>query len=210
MDWTDVQPASSKVLPKEPEGDSDAIILYASVGHALSKWEALQFSLSFLFAACSGAAFAYPVMRAFGQSMLVTAKLDMIQYAAEASLSNANVKGILTRVTDLVKAVRGYNDRRNDIAHGVVQIFTTSSHYLIPTAGTSRKYPVYAGTQMPAPDYCWTAAQINRYAKAFEGLNSECGIVTEVVRGVVERVALALFQQRMLDASSGKPSSTEG
>lgn len=209
MDWTDVQPASSKVSPKESEGDSDAIVLYASVGHALSKWEALQFSLSFLFAACSGAAFAYPVMRAFGQSMLVTAKLDMIQYAAEASLSNANVKDLLARVTNLVKSVRGYNDRRNDIAHGVVQIFNTSTYYLIPTAGTSRKYPVYAGAQIPEPDYCWKAAQIDRYAKAFEGLNGECGILTENVRSTVERVALALFRERMIGTSRDKPSSAE-
>jgi hypothetical protein len=55
-------------------------------------------------------------MHAFEQSMLVTAKLDMIQYAAEASLLHH--KDQLGRVTDLVKSVRGYNDRRNDIAYG--------------------------------------------------------------------------------------------
>jgi hypothetical protein len=207
MEWTDVQPASAKILAKEAEGDSNAEVLYASVGRALSNWEFLQFSLAFLFAACSGAAFPYPVMRAFGQSMLVTAKLDMIQYAADASL--ASHKDLLARVTDLVKLVRGYNDRRNDIAHGVVQIFTTSSHYLIPTAGTSRKYPVYAGGgEIPLPEYCWTAAQIDRYAKAFARLNADCGLLSDEVNTAVESVALALFRERMLGASPGKSSAT--
>jgi hypothetical protein len=140
--------------------------------------------------------------------MLVTAKLDMILYAAEASL--AHHKGLLDRVTDFVKSVRGYNDRRNDIAHGVVQIFAPSSHYLLPTAGTSRKYPVYDGTEFPLPNYCWNAAQINRYAKAFQKLNGECGALTQDVNGAIENAALALFRERMLGASPDKPSSTEG
>jgi hypothetical protein len=82
-------------------------------------------------------------MHAFEQSMLVTAKLDMIQYAAEASLLHH--KDQLGRVTDLVKSVRGYNDRRNDIAYGVFQILDVSTNHLIPSGGTSRNYPVYNG-----------------------------------------------------------------
>lgn len=208
MDWSEVQPASAKVLPKDAQGESDPEVLYASVGRALSNWEFLQFSLAFLFTACSGAAFPYPIMRAFGQSMLVTAKLDMIQYAADASL--VREKALLERVKNLVSSIRGYNDRRNDIAHGVVQIFAPSAYYLLPTAGTSRKYPVYDGVEFPLPAYCWNATQINRYAKAFQKLDKECSALTVDIKGAIENAALAKFREQMLGSSSDKLSAEEG
>jgi hypothetical protein len=176
---------SSKVLPKEPKGNDDPEQIFASVGRALTQWESLQLALAYLFIEAIGATFKFPVMRAFGHSMLVTSKLDMIEYAAEASLHFHNE--LHSRVKQFVKSVRGYNDRRNDIAHGQV-MRTQEGYYLMPALSTSKKYAAFSGV-MPAPAYCWTSAQINRYCAAFAKLEDDCAPLRQEVQAITGQYA---------------------
>lgn len=167
-----VEPAKPNILPTETKGESSPIPIWTSVGYALSEWEFLQDALANLFVSLSGAEFRWPIMRAFGLNMVVHSKIEMINCAAEATLSGR--PDILQKVLALTSLVKGYNERRNDIAHGVTANETEAGYYLVPTVTTTKKYKDSGGDDFPPPAYCWTSAQIYRYAHAFAELQTQC------------------------------------
>lgn len=193
-----ITPASPQVLPKETAGEDDPEHIFASVGRALSQWETLQLGLAFLFLHSIGAIFKYPALRAFGHTMLVTTKLDLIEYAVEASLNFH--KDLHNKVKQFVGSVRGYNDRRNDIAHGTVTR-VPDGFYLMPAPTTSKKYKAFSGL-VPEPTYCWTSAQIDRYGAAFSRLGDECAVLSEEVKQVTDQYVTMAAREYLQPTSS--------
>ena len=168
-----IQIASPDVFPKEPRGNESPDAIFQSVGFALTMWESLQTALAYLFISAIGATFKFPVMRAFGHNMLVLTKLQMIEYAVDVSLHFH--EDLNKRVVKFLDSVRGYNERRNDIAHGQVRKYQ-NGYYLTPSLTTSKKYHPWSDDkqELSKPIYCWTSAQIDCYRLAFTGLEDQC------------------------------------
>jgi hypothetical protein len=119
--------------------------------------------------------------------MLVTAKLDMIDQAALAAI---NEEEFLGKIRSLMNRIRGFNDRRNDIAHGMV-VGQASGVYLTPSHTTSKKLAVPSvqerskhpqGRYVATSDhdaYCWTADQVDSYWLTFQSLQIEVERIRE-------------------------------
>jgi len=136
-------------------------------------------------------------MRAFGHSVLVPTKLEMIRYAVETSLHFH--EELENKVKTFLNSVLGYNERRNDIAHGQVMKIP-EGYYLFPPLTTSKKYKPFEG-EAPKPAYCWTAGQISRYCRAFQKLEDDCAPLRQEVGAVTERYA-AIEAQELLQRTS--------
>lgn len=147
------------ILPKEPKGETSSEPIWTSVGWALSRWEDLQSRLMFLFmqtAQQSGGN--YALFRAFGYNMVVSTKLDMIEHAAAVTLEEN--RDLLEKTRSLLNLIRGFNERRNDIAHGITRAidpYTSHGVYLVPTHTTTKKMKLgkWRMGEIGPPDYCW-------------------------------------------------------
>lgn len=167
---------TSAVLPTEPHGDRDREGIWLSVGRALSAWEEVQQKLVLLFASAIGHRHNLPAMQAFGSQMNVSARVEMLDYALQAMLM-AN-PALLAEARALFSRVRGFNDRRNDIAHGCILEVRGSQqgsaeYYLAPSSYLTKKTGGVKEADWPAPAYRWTAAQIDRYRTEFEQLTRD-------------------------------------
>lgn len=146
-----------------------------AVGRSLTAWEFLSGGLVSLYVALVRPEQYFAVMRSWGNSSTpIVAKAEMI---AEAAKGIRELPAeISDRVQKLSNEVKGYNLRRNDIAHGMVIDFSGTETgnmkgwkgcYLIPHPYITTKY---TGADNEEPMYRWTSAQILRYMREFDRL----------------------------------------
>lgn len=169
-------------VPTSDKGDPSPGQLFHSIGIALTVWEKMQAELTMLFAVlvwCNS----YPLIRAFGAQISVTAKIDMLRFAARAGFTAEGDKEILERVERFLSEVNSFNQRRNDIAHGVVSHYahegTALGYYLGPHLSTTKKFDMMTS---PEPDsYLWTAKQVQYYAGQFFRLRQEADALRQKI-----------------------------
>ncbi len=171
-------------LPTEAKGDQSIDAIWLAVGCALSAWEELQRNLTHLFVEIVNSD-SYGLMRAFGTSTVVVSKLEMTLYAATFEL--VSNQQLLEQLTAILNRVRGFNDRRNDIAHGcALGSFDDKDEmigfFLKPLYTMSKKYKDDLGEELPPPEYCWTSAQIHKYAEAFTELSASVTLFRDALR----------------------------
>jgi hypothetical protein len=168
---------SSDILKKAPCGENSPDLIYHRVGMALTRWEHLQIRLPHTFCTVARCASNFAVTRAFAYNMTVSVKLDMIEQAAEVTLER---HALFKQLRAALNRVRGFNERRNDIAHGTVGIAATTVRgkhfFLMPSLTTTKKVKLPYDANVPlvrsaaplAADYCWNSAQIDRYIEGFD------------------------------------------
>jgi hypothetical protein len=162
------------ILPMQAKGENLPGPLYTAVGHALSDWELLQTELSVIFVALCDVRNPAALLRAFGAGMVVHPKLEMLEHAAAAALQKH--PKLAKRAKGFIDEVRGFNERRNDIAHGIVVNFISEESpkgfYLVPSWTTTKKQKL--GVPV-GHKYMWTASQVKEYAAEFDRLFKEGG-----------------------------------
>jgi hypothetical protein len=166
-------------------GDSDVAKLYASIGCALTAWERFESELAFLFAQFVSPTLPsaiHPAIHAYCAVRTFHGRLEMLQAASESFFYGWGIKKddrLVKKLKSLLNPYHRFNDRRNDIAHGVVdayipEVFTVEAarrnagkfgHALFPTYGCLKDRAVSG-----FPDYCYTAAEIDYFRDQFLSL----------------------------------------
>jgi hypothetical protein len=180
-------PKDPWVLPPIPEhGDANAEHTYAAVGRALSVWEELEVTLSYLYGLFSGKnPKAIETYTEYGQPTIFNqraAALERLGKLYFARHPNQQHEGDFGR---LICDIRRFSARRNDIAHSIVkpvqlphalsvnrsestaQIVLKAAvvFCLAPPTYTDRKFDANR-----APRYLLTSVEIMRFHDLFQEL----------------------------------------
>jgi hypothetical protein len=175
-------------LPKEPIGDRDDTTIFTAVGRALHEWETMEGFLATVFGFLCGAR-SEGAIRAYGVVASSSGRLDMIIEACACYDGNRRK---IAPIPDMIKRVRNFSPRRNEIAHGRVVTYTKDGceqgYFLVSPFYSSRK--TYSKFQVrreihstpptePIPDslilgkYAYNSNQITYYGNEFAKLKSE-------------------------------------
>jgi len=168
------------ILSPSHHGDEDISITYLAVGRALSAWEVLEAHLALFYGIFKGVDAveglkeragkvfrerSREVSRAFGQ-FRITHPDQLFEGEFEAFMSDISM----------------LSDRRNDIAHGRVQVLQHYArgeaevasgklrplHMLAPSWYRDTRFEGPAGgPYFPFPEYTYTASEINQYEVHF-------------------------------------------
>ncbi|MFZ3324406.1 MAG: hypothetical protein WA231_00285 [Methylocella sp.] len=173
------QPPKSKAwdAPPFPEkGDDDERSTFEWVGRALSEWERFEsfFGLSFgvFVGSYDGLA---PAMRAYGAIVSFRGRLEMIKAAADAHFAK-HPHGGTAIFKHICEMAEGFSARRNEIAHGVVQLYypdgkQSSGSALGPSRHFTKKQKLTKkdGESMVtiSPTYAYTAIELIRFTRDF-------------------------------------------
>jgi hypothetical protein len=197
MDWmssmdtqTSPEPWDRRPLPSA--GDASVTETYAAVGEALTEWGKFECDLALLFCAFVSAAGAYRAAdRAYTAVRTFEGRLEMLRAAAEVHFSTAKyqtIKRHFNRVTGT--DWRKYAERRNEIAHGIVQPYSSAlSHHVITKHQIAGRgyclFPPYnefrKTTLDREPVYAYSSIEIRHYAAQFRLLSDSALDITRVV-----------------------------
>jgi hypothetical protein len=168
-------PRTSRVPNPAAKGDETAEPLFAAVGRALSNWEHTENQLANLFTVLVGAKVTRdrpsPAVRAYGTVVSFKGRIAMLEGAAKAYFLSHPDLGHSGQWSELGKQLEGFAERRNDIAHGSVELLFdlgVERHlgfFLMPGLYVSKKYP----TDEP-PKYQLVAEQVMVFAQCFSDL----------------------------------------
>jgi hypothetical protein len=104
-------------------GDRDVKNTYEWVGQALSAWETFEASFGAIFGILVGDSdLISPAMRAYGSIISFKGKRDLV-IAAGAAFFLRYPHPAAAFLDDILEEANGWSGRRNDIAHGVVQLY---------------------------------------------------------------------------------------
>ena len=107
-------------LPLPLLGDQDDGVLFEALGRAIDRWEYVEFGLSQMFSLFTGAE-TWQKMREYGSNGNIfrdrLAGLQRVGSAWFIKNCNQQAEGEFDR---LMTAARGFSDRRNEFAHGLV------------------------------------------------------------------------------------------
>jgi hypothetical protein len=152
-------------------GDDNIDTTYQAVGRALSSWERLEGVLSLLFASLISGLEESAARRAYNAVRTFEARAEMLSAAAESYFKKHDDKIGKNKFNETLKEIRNYAARRNDIAHGVVDFFSTASFSSIGAGVSYCQYPSYANskhrTDSDAPTYCYSSSELNYYSEKF-------------------------------------------
>jgi hypothetical protein len=171
-----VMPNPWEVPPFPERGEEAPEPLYTAVGHALSTWELVEEELASLFALMVGQARrspeTQPAIRAYGAIVSFTSRADMLAAASKGFFlawpNEATMTTFEEEFRELMKMASGWSGRRNDLAHGRVNTFTSIKGYcLAPGLYNSKKNTV--GNK---PSYIYTATHVATFQRQFEFLFS--------------------------------------
>lgn len=107
--------------PLPSRGDDDDDATYAGVGRVMSRWEAVEIELAHLYTVLVGRPHDAGATREYGSGRIFHERLATLCAAAEDYFRidpNQTREG---ETRELLRKVRGYSDRRNEIAHGIVR-----------------------------------------------------------------------------------------
>jgi hypothetical protein len=144
--------------PRSDQPDDTTQKLFHAVGLALSQWEHLQTALDDLFMAVVKSK-SKGLKRAIGLRMDALQKVAMLKEAAR-DIQADEVR--YTRLMELLNKVSNFNERRNEIAHGVV--YGGKPPFLGPTHSTTKKFmstkpPAYLAYSMQSSDIKYFVVQ---------------------------------------------------
>jgi len=175
-----------------PAGSPTAEAVYQAVGHALSIWEFTETQLSDLYLCFIDAYYGRPhgisprraALRAYGSVVSFASRSEIVETAGKAFFNERrrtlNDREANTRVLEyeknvsmelgpLLKELRIFCARRNEIAHGIVG-GAKDRFYLSPSDFNPRKRPLTTKlrTQFESAIYHYTADDIDHYRREFE------------------------------------------
>ena len=156
------------VIPA-PLGDPIEDAVYQSVGMALTGWEFVEEALAEIFSLLVGDDNLYrnrsPAVLAYGAIIGSGSRVEMIEAAAKGYFVTSPNEGLQSRLKALLTRAGRFGARRNEIAHGRLQLTGELGWFLYPAFYNSKKNPA-AGT----PTYRYSAKEIHIYRERFEEL----------------------------------------
>ncbi|MER8822632.1 hypothetical protein NKH70_22915 [Mesorhizobium sp. M0991] len=100
-------------------GDHDDSTLFEALGRALDKWEFVEFGLAMLYSLFVGDQ-SFAKTQEYGGGKIFRERLAGLQRVAEAWFVNFPSQQLEGEFDKLTTAARGFSDRRNEFAHGLV------------------------------------------------------------------------------------------
>jgi hypothetical protein len=163
-------------LPVETEGDDQLYTTYGAVGAALTQWELFEAYLSLVFGVLIGLdRESMAAHRAYGSVLSFNGRLSMVKAAAEAYFLEHPHAELQAAFDRLSKEASAASQRRNEIAHGVVQASNPPKNVF--DGARFVLYPAYYATTKRshdhAPRYGYASKQINRFNVQFSELRDE-------------------------------------
>ena len=108
-------------VPKLPRrGDADQVQTYAHMGFTIARWEAVEFDLSRLHSFFLGSLDELAPMRDYGEPRIFRERADKLAKAANAYFTAHPNQSQEAHFDAILASARGYSNRRNEIAHGMV------------------------------------------------------------------------------------------
>ena len=108
--------------PWPERGDDNINDTYAGVGRALSQWERYEAGLALLFSAVVAGIKTTAAMRAYSAVRTFEARVEMLRAASAAYFAKSPDEAVQKIFVEVVRDAACFSPRRNDIAHGVVEI----------------------------------------------------------------------------------------
>lgn len=169
------------IPPLPLRGDADADETYKMVGRAISGWEEVEYHLSHLYAQFLGKTADIATMRQYGEPRIFSDRAAKLEMAATAFFARQPSQQAEGRLSTLMRQVRGFSDRRNEIAHSVVRalqwVHPPMPEY-DPLRGETLEYglvpPIYTDRKLDAtnrPKYIYTANELTQFVLAFHELS---------------------------------------
>ncbi|MFA5968915.1 MAG: hypothetical protein WC816_06690 [Sphingomonas sp.] len=166
--------------PWPTSGDESQDVTYTSVGQALSEWERYESDLSFLFANFLGGAVLRGAMRSYNAVRTFQGRCDLLRAASESYFDGYHPKAdfLLDDFKTILASANKFAERRNEIAHGVVDIFRQSPRdsQNITSIETYAIYPSYSTFKErdldSIPTYCYTSKELDYFCDEFRKLRA--------------------------------------
>lgn len=179
-------------IPIPTHADPIDSATYEGVGRVISQWESVEFQLSRLYSAFVGDSDGPPIQQ-YGVGRIFKERLAILERSAQQwfiSQPSQHAEGHFDRI---VEQVRGFADRRNEVAHGIVFPVHTVSFFmetmklpsgnewwaLVPPYHLLRKHD-----ERGAPTYVYTRAELFTLAATLTKVISVIGAFNKFVAGV--------------------------
>jgi len=118
--------------------------------------------------------------RAYGSVMISNVRREMLVAAAEAYFAYFPHTELEKETSSVLKMHEKFVARRNDIAHGIVQVYEyrfrmpvgkKKSYCLFPAYTTTKAVELWGSNNLPFhPKYAYTSGAIREFATKFEAL----------------------------------------
>ncbi len=152
-------------------GDPSEDVTYAHVGRLISQWEFLEFALSQIYSCFCVGLTQTTYMREYGSGNIFRVRADILKRKAEDYFVKNPDQGVESEFDRLLTEAKGYSERRNDIAHGVlfpIHEITLFRERIKPDRLHRPHYaiipPLYASRFHKAglPDFAYTSVEMGR------------------------------------------------
>ena len=108
-------------IPPLPKfGDDNEDVTFTAVGRVMTQWESIEFELARLYSTFVGKPDDYSALREYGQGRIFRERLNDIKRAADAFFLVSPGQDVEGGFLEIETYTRGFSERRNDTAHGVV------------------------------------------------------------------------------------------
>ena len=191
-------------------GEANQGAVYEGIGRALSEWERYEAGLSFLFANFIGAPVLLGGMRVFSAVRTFEGRTEMLRAASEAFFHGYG-KAASPLLDDYKSVLRGatcFSQRRNDIAHGVVDYYRPEppTPALMPLDATFAMFPAYSTFRErnveSVPTYCYTVNELEYFRLCFAELRAPLHDLSARVAEVIQAPALREKYRRLVRGSA--------
>jgi hypothetical protein len=192
--------------------------IFTAVGRALSHWELVEGSIATLFTLITLGNYhapANPMLRAYAAVTGSANRISMVEAALESWLLNWNCP-VGPNAVAALKDCRHWSGRRNDIAHGLVDMFfdELGQWFLIPSLYARRgrileSNPVAGKSLIIKSGYRYNAAMIDSFSDQFLVLHGRMNEATSAM-GEWFRIEAAHRTAREIDACLTHRRITEG
>ena len=165
------------------KGDPTEATVYAAVGYALSKWEAMEAEMCWLYGALRGLPrYASEAIVGYSQKPTLRGRIEQVrEYLTKISRNQPN-QALEGGILALTLEVETLATTRNKIAHAVVVLLRQKRHKVLPGTMTNRPYdqeyclvPAYYNHRYVdsniRPNYIYLAEEIRRFGGQFEQLH---------------------------------------
>ena len=175
------QPRPWDRRPWPESGDGHQDITYAAVGRALSEWERYESVLGFLFGnlVLPGAPVLLAATRSYSAVRTFEGRAEMLRAASEAFFfyyGTEMADTLQDKFKDVLRNAVQFSQRRNDIAHGVVDHYRPPPPTVPPMSSPDEYalFPAYATFKerdpQNVPTYCYASAELDYYRTQFYSL----------------------------------------
>jgi hypothetical protein len=165
----------SEVPPMPPQGDPSPWETYKMVGRSLTEWEQVEYTLSRLYSILVDKPDDRDAMREYGTPTIFRERSVQLESKANTFFVPHPNQDLEGRLQCLLRRIRGYADRRNEVAHGVVSEILYSDNSL-PSYGYALIPAPYQNKKLDdthLPMYAYTSKELQRFTDAFMAVGFE-------------------------------------